>query len=827
MKRSLFFRVIAVLIVSLACPLPLCRGAVKLSPGEEEYLRRKGEIVFISQTRYSPFEFIDRDGQPVGMMIDLAGWMAGELGFRARFRDTSFQKAQEAVLSGEADVLTSLFHSEKRARLFNFTRTIFRVPASIFVAAGRTDIAGIDDLRGKKIAMQSGDYAKEFLDSRGISCDVIWAKDFGEATDLVAAGRADAIIGDEQIVIYHVFSQGLTEKIKMVGEPLYVGRNCMATSEENRILAGILDKAVAGAEEAGVLAKISQKWLGTRDGRPTDWLLRRLPYLIVTSAAVLLIILLTWLWNFRLRQTVGRRTAELKRSEARLAYLSLAVESLGEMVIVTNLDHVITYANAAVRQALGYSPGEMIDHPASEFFDGIPGNPPCLREHIRESGENVVWRGELFNLRKDGGIIRVYLTLAWLRDPEGKIIGTVGVSIDVTERRELEEQLRHSQKLEAVGTLAGGIAHDFNNILAGALGYLSLIKECLPEIPGAGRFSSKIDSVEKLLWRGSDLTGALLAFSRKGTYRPAPLDVNRAIREVLTMIERTAGKNIELVAELPPDVMSILGDRSQVYQVIMNLCLNACEAMPAGGRLTVSTRNTDPADRIFRLHPDLGKKPCVAVAFADTGTGFGREMRERIFEPFFSTKEDKTGVGLGLSVVSGIVERHGGCIEVESEEGRGSVFRVYLPAIDQEEILPPEPPENPPGGQETILVVDDNPDFRKVIGDTLEKLGYTVIQSVNGREALRILEREGDAIDLVLLDMIMKGLSGPETFRRMRDMHPELPVLICTGWARDPVVGRMIREDRCGFIQKPFPHGDLAEEIRKLLDGSLPEDRPA
>ncbi len=548
------------------------------------------------------------------------------------------------------------------------------------------------------------------------------------------------------------------------------------------------------------------------------------PYLAGTGAVVFLLILLTWFGNARLRRLLIRRTAELKKIEERLAYLSLAVESLGEMIIVTDLDHVITYANAAVQQALGYSAEEMIGRPAADFFEGISGNPPSLREHIRGAGETPVWRGEIYNRRKDGDLIRVYLTLAWLRDPAGKVIGTVGVSMDVTEYRALEEQLRHSQKLEAVGTLAGGIAHDFNNLLAGALGYLCLIKK---EIPRQGELFTEIEAVERLLWRGSDLTGALLAFSRKGVCRPEPLDINLAVKEVLTMIGRTGGKNIDLVTAFAPDARSVLGDRGQVNQVVMNLCLNGCEAMPDGGTLAVATRNIGPGDRIFRLRPDLRKRDYVLISFSDTGGGIKGELRERIFEPFFSTKEDKTGVGLGLSVANGIVERHGGCIEVESEEGRGSVFRVYLPATDREEILSPPPTGSLPGGAETILAVDDNPDFRTVITDTLGNLGYTVIPAVNGREALRILKKKGDAVDLVLLDMIMKGLSGPETFRRMREMKPELPVLICTGSALDGIIGRLGGERRCGFIQKPFPHRRLAEKIRDLLDGSLAEIRTA
>jgi len=800
------------LLVLLPAFFPPPAGALELTPAEQEYLREKGEIVFVSQTRYPPFEFKTAEGEPTGMAIELARWMAGRAGVPARFTDTTFQEAQEAVLGGEADVLTSFFFSERRARKFNFTRPNFQVPASIFTRFENTDIRGLEDLEGRRVAMQRGDYAHEFLHSRGIAAEIIDTNDFGEAAELVVRGRADAVIGDEQIVLYHLLVNGLIDRAKIVGPPLYTGLNCMATAKENPVLAGILDRLAAEAEREGVIAEINEKWLGS-------WSDRRLPawvrYLAVAAGAILVSLFLVWFWNLRLRQLVEQRTAELERKEKRLAYLSLAVESLGEMVIVTDLDHRITYANSAVERALGYRPEELIGRPAAEFFEGIPGNPPDLREWIRSSSDSKVWRGELNNRRRDGGLIRVYLTLAPLTDPAGKIIGTVGVSMDITERRELEEQLRHSQKLEAIGQLAGGVAHDFNNILAGALGYLELIKESVGE---EDEIFPPVDAVERLLWRGSELTGALLAFSRKGAWQREPLDLNLAVREVASIIERTAGKKHEVKLRLDPDLRAVLGDRSQLHQLIMNLGLNACEAMKRAGELTISTRNVESGDRIYRVQEDLKKSPAAAVSFADTGRGIPREIRERIFEPFFSTKEDKAGVGLGLAVVKGIVDRHGGCIDVESAPGRGAVFTVYLPATDEKEAPPEEPPPPPPGGSETILIVDDNTEFREVTADQLKKIGYTVLEAGGGRQARRILEREGSRIDLVILDMIMQGLSGSETFRSLRELRPGLPILICTGYTVGEIAGRLLEERPCLLIKKPFPRRELAKKLRELLD---------
>ena len=908
--------------------------AEELSKSELEYLQEKGEIIFVSQTRYPPFEFIGPSGQHTGMGIELVRWMATELGFKPRFTDTSFNKAQEDILAGRADVLTSLFYSDQRDKKFDFTHVLFQVPASIFVKADRPDIKDIHDLHGKIIAMQAGDYAGDFLEEQKINPRLIHTKNLAEATNLVIKRKADAVIGDEQIVLYHLYKNGLTGKVKQVGEPLYIGQKCMATREGEEVLMSILNKGIRKAKTIGTLDKIQRKWLGRPILPPESRLVGYLIYIGVGAAILLLAVFLVWFWNLRLRRMVNRRTEDLRGSEERyrrifnsfpdvyfetslngeileispsvsqvseysrrdllgsdvtllyaagpkgrekfidclrttgrvddfgvifkgkngqdvpcslsailiesqrkkepvivgtlrnvsertdmeerLSYLSLAMECLGEMVIVTDLEHTITYANAAVENILGYTQKEMIGHPAGEFFEGISGNAPNLGKWIWSSSDKKedVWRGELFNRKKDGSIIRVYLTLAWLRDTSGAAIGTVGVSMDITDHRELEDQLRHSQKLEAVGTLAGGIAHDFNNLLAGAIGYLSIINGELPE---DSPLLSEIGAVEKLLWRGSDLTRSLLEFSRKGAYQPRPLDINRVIKEVLALIERTAGKNIELKSDLSLKIPSIFGDPGQIHQVIMNLCLNACEAMPDGGTLTVVTGNAELDERFFRIHPDVKKGSYVQLSIADTGRGIKEGIRERIFEPFFSTKDNKTGVGLGLSVVSGIVERHGGSIKVESEVSEGSCFRVYLLATKEKErdASPASIAES--GGGETIMIVDDNQDFLEVMRISLRKLGYRIITSRSGSEAVEILEAGDSEIDLVILDVIMKGMSGAETFKELRDLKPDLPVILCTGYTHDTVAKKLITAGARDFIQKPFKMKDLSLKIRGVL----------
>jgi len=290
----------------------------QLTQEEKAYLKDKGEITFVSQTVYPPFEFVDKQGDHTGMCIELARWMATEFGFKATFADKSFKEAQQAVLSGKADILTSLFYSENRDRHFDFTSTMFEVPASIFVAADRPDIKEMADLNGKIIAMQKGDYALEFLRAKGISFSVLDTVNFAEATDRVIAGQADAVIGDEQIVLYHVYSNHLTDRIKKVGQPLYIGYNCMAVKEGSLVLQSILNKGVALARKNGALDSIERKWLGVQLTTGKSFLETYSFHIMGLAAAFLVLIALIWFWNLQLRRQVAARTEELVRSEATL-----------------------------------------------------------------------------------------------------------------------------------------------------------------------------------------------------------------------------------------------------------------------------------------------------------------------------------------------------------------------------------------------------------------------------------------------------------------------------------------------------------------------------
>jgi len=383
------------------------------------------------------------------------------------------------------------------------------------------------------------------------------------------------------------------------------------------------------------------------------------------------------------------------------------------------------------------------------------------------------------------------------------------------ENRELERRLLHSQKMESLGTLAGGVAHDFNNILTAILGYSNLLSN---EINNDDRLLRYVKTIEKSAQRAADLTKQLLGFARKGKVTVKDVNFNTICIDTAELTKKMLQKNVEVVLNLFHNLPAVEGDESQLAQVVMNLAVNARDAMPDGGKLTFTTRMAR-GEEIKRLKLQNGGKSYVVIEVSDTGTGIAPEVMPRIFEPFFSTKEKGKGTGLGLSMVYGIVHNHEGEIEVDSEVGNGSTFRVYLPAKDTEKFY--DLPESKKvireaRSQSTCLIVDDEPDVRELIADFVRAAGLSVIKAKSGREAIEIIE-ENENIDIVILDMIMPGLDGAETFHAIRALRPSVPVLISTGYSAEEKVRKILAEANVALINKPFTFEELQEKLGKYL----------
>jgi len=431
-------------------------------------------------------------------------------------------------------------------------------------------------------------------------------------------------------------------------------------------------------------------------------------------------------------------------------------------------------------------------------------------------------------LRGVDGVERTILcNAAPVRDPDGAVISGVVSFLDISERkraeeqqRKLEAQLRQSQKMEAVGQLAGGVAHDFNNILTTILGNVELsIDDIRRELGPAHGVLKSLEEVEEATQRASALTRQLLTFSRRDVVKPEVLDLNRVLAGVDKMLRRLITENITLETQTEPQLRPVQGDVGQVEQVIVNLVVNAVQAMPDGGRLTLETRNVSLDEGYTRTHAEACAGPHVLLAVSDTGHGMDAATCERIFEPFFTTKVKGQGTGLGLATVHGIVKRAEGHIVVSSEPGRGTTFRIYLPATDAQPVEQETTPEKQAShqGQETILLCEDDRVVRELIGLSLRSAGYAVLTAANGREGLEAAQHHPGPIDLLITDVIMPDLNGRVVSDRLQASRPGLPTLFISGYPSDVIAHHGVLDEGVEFLEKPFTRQDLLARIREVL----------
>jgi len=394
-----------------------------------------------------------------------------------------------------------------------------------------------------------------------------------------------------------------------------------------------------------------------------------------------------------------------------------------------------------------------------------------------------------------------------------------GIARDVTERKHLEDQLRQSQKLEGIGQLAGGVAHDFNNLLTAINGYTGLALQRLDE---GNSVRPYLEEVKKAGDRAATLTRQLLAFGRKQILQPIPLDLNSIVSDINKMLRRLIGEDINLNAKLAADLKRVKADPGQIEQVLVNLVVNARDAMPKGGKLTIETTNAELDREYASTHVGANPGDYVVLAVSDTGTGMTEQVRRQIFEPFFTTKEKGKGTGLGLSTVYGIVKQTGGNIWVYSEPNHGTTFKVYLPALASSSTSSePKTAESPiPRGSETVLLVEDEEVVRGLARQILEDAGYYVLVAQQGEEAVRLCNEHAKEIHLLLTDVVMPGAGGKVVADRLSALRPGIKVLFMSGYTDEAIVHHGVLDSNVEFIQKPFTPLALSKKVREVLDSN-------
>jgi PAS domain S-box-containing protein len=475
----------------------------------------------------------------------------------------------------------------------------------------------------------------------------------------------------------------------------------------------------------------------------------------------------------------------------------------------------MTDANPSYCELFGYTREEMIGKDIRELcFD--PPDYPRFQKEIEKQG--FVKDYELKGRKRDGTQIECLLTSSVHFGKDGSITGYRGILRDRTAYKALQKQLLQAQKMEATGTLAGGIAHDFNNLLTVVMGFSELM---LVEKRQDGSDREDIQKIFHAARNGADLVQRLLTFSRKSEPKPVPMNLNKQIVQVEKLLRRTIPRMIDIQLELSADLPEINADPSQVEQVLMNLAVNARDAMTDKGKLTVRTDIVTLDEEYCRLHVEANPGEYVLLEVSDTGHGMDKATVEHIFEPFFTTKEVGRGTGLGLAMVHGIVKQHNGHITVYSEVGKGTTFRVYLPAIPA--YAEPDVEDSgmmPAFGTETVLLVDDEEFVRELGARILTKHGYTILQAVNGREALDLFKKQRSQISLVILDLIMPNMGGKECLKELLKIDPQVNVLVASGYSADASVKETIQMGAKGFAAKPFRVNELLRDVRKVLDES-------
>jgi len=511
----------------------------------------------------------------------------------------------------------------------------------------------------------------------------------------------------------------------------------------------------------------------------------------------------------------GYEVTVRKQAEADLNRLMTAIEQTPESVVITDIKGRILYVNPVFEQVTGYSRAEAIGQ-NTRLLKSNRQDSAFYRELWAKISAGEVWRGRFINKKKNGTLFTEDAVIAPVRDEKGAVTNYIAIKRDISHELELEVQYRQTQKIDSIGRLAGGVAHDFNNILAVICGHADLaLMQLSPDAP----LRSSLECIQESAERAANLTRQLLAFARRQVIEPRRINLNELIVNLNKMLHRLIGEDIRLVTQTAPDLGQIKADPGQIEQVLLNLVVNARDAMPDGGTLTIHTDNVILDEDYARRHL-VTPGDYVMVSVSDTGVGMTDEVKQHIFEPFFTTKEQGKGTGLGLATCFGIIQQSNGHIDSYSQVGKGTQFKIYLPRTHgvEDSTSIREIPVSLPQGTETILLAEDEPSLRRLMTRVLRAQGYIVLEAADGNEAIALAQANGAKIQLLLTDVIMPGLSGKMLAEWLSQVNPALKVLFISGYINNNAVRDAMSKPGTFFLQKPFNPLALTKKVREAIE---------
>lgn len=766
-------------------------------------------LIFLAEDNDPPLSYTE-NGVPRGRDIDLANALGAAMGRSVQIELMNWEDADRRIRDGSADAALSVSISDS-GKAYDFTEPVSSSQYAIFVRSGELRIHGLEDLAGRKVGFIGlKSVAHELLISvQGVQ--LVQCANYADAFPRLARGEIDAFVTNLWLGAYwiqlHNFSGVSVEE-----DPVATISDAIAIRKGNPELLGSLNHAIETLTENGTIASIEQKW------RPQEVVFlsrqraRSLLEWAVGITAVLLVAALT-LWIALLRRNIGnRKRLERALQEAQEKYRQLvehvpAISYLAEAGCMTGF----VYISPQVETILGYPVEECLKD-RKFWWNHVQ---PADRDLLRVEDTSAEGRPFTMEYRMQTETGRD----VWLRDQAVIFIDPVtatrmvrGVIIDISEIKHAEQQLRTAQQLEALGTFAAGIAHDFNNILGIIMGYAELSKKDLE-----GRTRDRVEQIHRTAERGVSLTRQLLAFSRKQVLQPQALNLNEVVTDIKTMLSHVLGEQIDLITDLHTSLVPVKVDLGQMEQVLMNLAVNARDAMEDGGEVLIQTSNVDLMEEESQIL-EVSSGHFALLQVSDSGVGMSRETLARIFQPFFTTKPKGKGTGLGLATVYGIVKQSGGAIKVESELNHGTVFRIYLPAAKgmPGSAKPQTEEAEALRGTETIMLVEDQLDLRATTRAMLEDYGYRVLEACGAEQALKAAQTFAEPIHLLLTDVVMPGLNGRQVAEKFLVQRPGIRILYMTGYSEDVDVDGP--GSSAPVLQKPFSRSELSRAVRAVLD---------